>query len=117
MSRIGLGCRRNPPSHEIELPHQPGIALPSLGRCDLPDSVVPPKSTHATESWDAAFRAYACSGENEDAVGGANREHQEKFTDYLRGFDDFLNLSEAVIQEQGQVAYSRSLSGGCISEY
>jgi hypothetical protein len=31
------------------------------------------ESTHATESWDAAFRAYSCPGENEDAVGGGKR--------------------------------------------
>ena len=34
-----------------------------------------PESTHATESWNAAFRAHSCSGKNEDAVSGGNGEH------------------------------------------
>jgi hypothetical protein len=28
-----------------------------------------PQSTHATESWNAAFRADSCTGKNEDTVG------------------------------------------------
>jgi hypothetical protein len=61
--------------NQTESGAQSGIAVPSLGRCDLFDSVVPPKSTHATESWDAAFGAQPCSRENEDTVGGGNCEH------------------------------------------
>jgi hypothetical protein len=76
--RIRFGCRSHTPTHGIELPHQPGIAVPSLRRGDLLDPVVPPKSTYATESWDAAFRAYSCSGENEDSISGGNCEHGKK---------------------------------------
>jgi len=72
---IRLSRQRHAPTHGIELPHQPGIAVPSFGRSDLLDSAVPPKSTCATESWDAAFRAYSCPGKNEDTVGGENGEH------------------------------------------
>jgi hypothetical protein len=75
VGRIRLRCRRHAPTHGIELPHQSGIAVPSLGRCDLFDSVVPPKSTCATEGWDAAFRAYSRPGKNEDAVSEGNGEH------------------------------------------
>jgi len=35
VGRIRLGCRSNPPPHGIELPHQPGIAVPSCGRSGL----------------------------------------------------------------------------------
>jgi hypothetical protein len=75
---IRLGCRSHPPSHGVELPHQQGIAVPSFGRGDLLDPVVPPESTHATESWDAAFRAHSCSRENEHSISGGNCEHQWK---------------------------------------
>ncbi len=73
--RIRFDGRSHTPPHGIELPHQPGIAVPSFGRSDLFDPVVPPKSTHATESWDAAFGAHSCPGENEDAIGGGKCEH------------------------------------------
>jgi hypothetical protein len=32
VSRIRFGRRSHAPTHGIELPHQPGIAMPSLGR-------------------------------------------------------------------------------------
>jgi hypothetical protein len=73
--RIRFGCPSNPPPNGIELPHQPGIAAPSFRQSDLLDPVVPPESTHATESWNAAFRAHSCPGENEDSVSGGNWEH------------------------------------------
>jgi hypothetical protein len=65
---IRLSRRRHTPTHGVELPHQPGIAVPSYGRSDLLDSVVLPETTYATESWDAAFRAYSRPGKNEDTV-------------------------------------------------
>jgi len=52
--------------------------VPSFGRSDLFDPVVPPKSTHATESWDAAFGAHSCPGENEDAIVGENVSMAER---------------------------------------
>ena len=73
---IRLSRRRHAPTHGIKLPHQPGIAVPSLGRSDLLDPVVPPKSAHATESGNAAFRAHPCPGKNKDAVGGSYRKHK-----------------------------------------
>jgi hypothetical protein len=88
VSRIRFGCRSHTPTHGVELPHQPGIAMPSLGRGDLLDPIIPPHSSHATECWDAAFRAYSCSGENEDAVGGGNGEHQLEFVE-VREVQDF----------------------------
>ena len=75
---VRFGRRSHTPPHRVELPHQPGIAMPSLGRSDLLDPVVPPIPTHATESCDAAFRAYSCSGENKDAVIGGNGQHDEQ---------------------------------------
>src|SRR5207245_7380029 len=33
--RVRLGCRSNPPTHGVELPDEPGIASPSLGRSNL----------------------------------------------------------------------------------
>jgi hypothetical protein len=47
-------------------------------------SVVSPQAIHGTEGGNAAFCAYACSGENEDAVGGGNGEHQWKFIEAQR---------------------------------
>ena len=44
------------------------FAVPSCGRGDLLDPVIPPEATHATEGWNAAFRTHSRSGENEDAV-------------------------------------------------
>jgi hypothetical protein len=72
---IWFGCRSNPSPHGIELPHEPGIAVPSFRRGDLLDPVTSPQATHTTESWNAAFRAQSCSGEDEDAVSGGNCEH------------------------------------------
>jgi hypothetical protein len=60
------------------LPHQPGIAMPNFRRSNLLDSIVPPKPTHATESWDAAFRAHSCSSENKDRVGRGNGQHDDQ---------------------------------------
>jgi len=74
--RIRFGCRSNPPTHGIKLPHQPGIAVPSFGRSDFLDPVVPPESTHATEGWNAALRAHSCPSKNEDSVSGENGEHK-----------------------------------------
>jgi len=78
--RIRLGFRSHAPTHGIELPHQPRIASPSLGRGDLLDPIVPPESAHAPESWDAAFRAHSCPGKNEDSVSRGNCEHGRKDT-------------------------------------
>jgi hypothetical protein len=72
---IRFGFRRNPPTHGIELPNQAGITVPGFGRSDFLDSVVPPKSTRTTKSWDAAFRTHSRSSQNEDAVSGGNGEH------------------------------------------
>ena len=70
--RVGFGCRSNPPTHGIELPHQPGITMPRMRRGDLLDPVVPPEPTHATERRNPAFGAYACPGKNEDSISGGN---------------------------------------------
>jgi hypothetical protein len=75
VSRIPLGGRRNPPPHGIEFPHQPGIAVPILGRSNLLDPIVPPEAIHPTETWDAALHAHSCSSKDEEAVGGENGEH------------------------------------------
>ena len=52
--------------------------MPSVGRSDLLDPVIPPEAAHATKSWNAAFCTHSCSDKNEDAVSGGNREHQWK---------------------------------------
>jgi hypothetical protein len=65
---IRLSCGSNTPTHGVEFPHEPGIAVPSLGRSDFLDSVIPPQTAHATEGWHAAFRAHSRSRENEDTV-------------------------------------------------
>jgi len=75
VSWIRFGCRSNTPTHGIELPHQSRITVPSFGRSDLLDPVISPEATHTTESWNAAFRTYSCSGKNKDAVSGGNCEH------------------------------------------
>jgi len=75
MSRIRLGCRRNPPTHGIELPHQPGIATPSIRRGYLFDPVVPPQTIDVTERRYPALGAYACPGEDKEAIMGRNGEH------------------------------------------
>jgi hypothetical protein len=72
---IWFGCGRHTPTHGIELPYQLRIAVPSYGRSDLCDSVVPPETTHATESWNAALGANPCSSEDEDTIMGRNGEH------------------------------------------
>ena len=72
---IWFGCRSNAPTHGIELPYQPGIAVPRYGRSDLLDPIIPPQSTRAPECWNAAFRAHACPGKYEDAFSGGNSEH------------------------------------------
>jgi hypothetical protein len=73
--RIRLCRCRDTPTHGIELPDQPGIASPRIRRGYFFDPVVPPESTYAPESWDAAFRAHSCPGKNEDAVSGGNSGH------------------------------------------
>jgi len=66
--RIRLCRCRDTPTHGIELPDQPGIASPRIRRGYFFDPIVPPESTYAPESWDAAFRAHSCPGKNKDAV-------------------------------------------------
>jgi hypothetical protein len=56
-------------------PRSSRITVPSTGRNDLFDTIIPPESTRTTESWNVPFRAHSYSGENEDAVGGGNWEH------------------------------------------
>ena len=73
--RIRFGCRSNPPTHGIELPHQPGIATPRIRRGYLFDPVVPPQTIDATEGRYPALGAYACPGEDEESIGGRNGEH------------------------------------------
>jgi hypothetical protein len=73
--RIRFGCRSNPPTHGIELPHQPGIATPRIRRGYLLDPVVPPETLDATERRYPALGAYTCPGEDEDFIRGRNGEH------------------------------------------
>jgi hypothetical protein len=75
VSWIRFGRRSHTSTHGIELPDQPGIAVPSFGRSDLLDPVIPPEAAQTTESWNAAFSTHSCSGKNEDAVSGGNCEH------------------------------------------
>jgi hypothetical protein len=42
---VRFGCRSDSPTHGVELPDQPGIAVPSKGRSDLLDPVTSPEST------------------------------------------------------------------------
>jgi len=72
MCRVGRCRRRDTPTHRVELPDQPGIALPSYGRSDLLDPVVAPQPADATERRYPALGANPRSGKNEEAVGGEN---------------------------------------------
>ena len=72
---IRLRFRSNPPPHGVELPYQPGITSPSMGRGDLFNPVVAPKTAHATECWNAALGTHSCSREDEHAVKGRNGGH------------------------------------------
>ena len=74
--RIRFGCRSNPPTHGIELPHQPGIATPRIRRGYLFDPVVAPQPVDATERRYPAFGAYACPCEDEEATSRRNCEHE-----------------------------------------
>src|ERR1039458_3540204 len=73
--RIRFGFRRDTPTHRVELPDQPGIATPRVGRGDFLDSVVAPETIDATERRYPAFGAYACPCEDEESIGGRNGEH------------------------------------------
>src|SRR5208283_2669473 len=75
MGWIRLGCGSDLPAHGVELPHQPGISLPGVGRGYPFNAVVAPEAAHAAESRDAAFRAHSRPAEDEDAVGRGNGEH------------------------------------------
>ena len=72
---IRLRRRSDPPTHGIELPHQPGIATPSIRRGYLFDPVVPPQTIDVTERRYPALGAYACPGEDKEPVGGRKGEH------------------------------------------
>src|SRR5437879_3625473 len=74
--RVRLGCRSNPPTHGVELPDEPGIASPSLGRSNLLYTVIPPQPAHATEGRNPTFGANPCSGEDEHAVSRGNSQHR-----------------------------------------
>jgi hypothetical protein len=52
--------------------------VPSKGRSDFLDTVVPPESTDATERWDSALCAQSCPGKDEDTVGGRDGGHDER---------------------------------------
>ena len=65
---IRLSYGGNAPTRGIGLPPEPGIAVPSIGRSDILDSVIPPQTAHSTEGWNAAFLAYSRPRENEDTV-------------------------------------------------
>lgn len=47
--RVGFRRQRDPPTHRVELSHQPGIAEPRMRRGDLLYAVVPPQSADTTE--------------------------------------------------------------------
>ena len=46
--------------------------MPSEGRGNFLNTVIPPQTAHTTEGRNTAFGAHPCSRENEDAVGGGN---------------------------------------------
>jgi hypothetical protein len=56
----------------------------ALGKTLIPTSR---ESTQTTESWDAAFRAHSCSGENDEAVGGGDGEVTRTFRTEFRAFN------------------------------
>jgi hypothetical protein len=73
--RVGFRRRRDAASHGVELPDQPGIAMPRMRRSNLFDSVVAPQSADASEGRYPALGAYACPGEDEDPIRGRDGEH------------------------------------------
>src|SRR5438309_1948377 len=75
MRRVRLGYGSDTTPHGIELPHQPGIASPSIRRGDLLDAVVAPEPINATEGRNTAFGTHACSCEDEHTVGRRNVKH------------------------------------------
>jgi hypothetical protein len=78
MRRVGLRSRSYSPTHGIELPDQPGVAVPRMGRSDLLDPVVPPETIDATERGYPALGAYACPCEDEEAIMWRHGEHRSK---------------------------------------
>ena len=66
--RLGKSARRAP--LRVELPDAPGIALPGFGRADILDAIAGPKAVGGAKGRQAALRADARAGEDEDLVVG-----------------------------------------------
>ena len=72
--RVGLCRSGDSTAHRVELPDQPGITTPSMGRGYFLNPVVSPESA-ATECRNSALGAHACACEDEDAITGRDGEH------------------------------------------
>ncbi len=71
----GQGSRT---THGIEFPDQLRIASPGSWRCDLLKPPSFPKTVGIAKGGDAALGADAGTGENEETVGGLERDHEGK---------------------------------------
>ena len=74
--RVGLRSRSYSPTHGVELPDQPGVAAPRIGRGDLLDPVVPPETVDTPECRYPALGAYARPCQDEKAIMWRNGEHE-----------------------------------------
>ena len=74
MSGIGFGGGGDTAAHGIEIPDEPRVAAPSVGRGDFLEAVVAPEAVGIAERGDAAFGADAGTGEDKEAVGGGKSQ-------------------------------------------
>lgn len=74
VARIWFGGGRRAAAHGIEIPDEARVAAPSVGRCNIFESVVAPESARITECGDTALGADARTGEDEEVVGGRKRD-------------------------------------------
>jgi hypothetical protein len=73
MSGIGLGLGGDAAAHGIEIPNQARIAAPGMRRGNFLDAVFPPEAASIAKRGNAALRADAGAGENEEPIGGRDR--------------------------------------------
>ena len=76
MSRVWFGFGSNTTAHRVELPYEPGIAMPRLRRSNFFYAVISPEPVASTESRNSALRADSRAGQNENALGRREFKHR-----------------------------------------
>jgi hypothetical protein len=71
---VGLGFGSVGAALGIELPDEFGIASPGVGSADIFNAIAGPEAVVGAEGGQAALSADASAGEDEDAVGGGDRD-------------------------------------------